>query len=112
MIWTRAALASPLPVSHPSGETRYLDGKWAFVLVRRFGRDELYRLERGLETFCGYVEGDGPEGHGLALAQHRWLAQVPGLEEVATDGIRWNPDRGRWEALNAGQWQAIDLPRM
>lgn len=95
--------------------TTTTDGTW--VVIHAYGRDEVYRNRNGLEMFVGYA--DDRSGDTLVeslvptalFAQHRLLAALRASlygDAPMRCPLTYNLDRGRWEALTAGQWQPID----
>lgn len=95
------------PVIPETCRNRTTDGRW--VVIRAYGRDEVYETVRGLEMFRGYV-GDGAALPPALWAQHQllmsfWRSKHTILLECP---LRWN---GRWEARTGpagGTWQPID----
>lgn len=102
-----------LAITSFDGHTRTTDGTW--VVIRFYGRDEVYRNRRnGLEMFVGYLDEDAELRERLPpalLAQHALLcalrASLHGDAPVRCP-LTYSLDRGRWEALTGGQWQPID----
>lgn len=101
-----------LAITRFGTRTTTTDGTW--VVIRFYGRDEVYRNRHGLETFVGYLDEDAELRERLPpalLAQHALLcalrASLHGDAPVRCP-LTYNLGRGRWEALTGGQWQPID----